>query len=125
MRDDVGAVSAVTPGQAFRDTLRERWIARGRCVDMRDYDALPQEDRDDLETAAWAAVEVALPGVNAALDIAAQIQDGRHPDDCRCQFCLEDIRDELARDEELDDDTDNAIPDTEHGSEDEEAAPWS
>lgn len=43
-------------GETFRDTLRERWIARGRCVDTRDYDQLPQEDRDDLEAAA-AAVE--------------------------------------------------------------------
>lgn len=162
-------MSETTPGQAFRDKLRELWIARGRCVDMRDYDALPQEDRDDLEAAAWAAVGIALPGVDAALGAAERLRlerdqargqlaalrelldeigvmaanapedgdsfglleelamriaafgtvdepdDGRHPDGCACQFCREDEREERAR-EELDDDTDNAIPDTEGGA---------
>ena len=40
--------------------------------------------------------------------------DGRHPDGCTCQFCREGEREERDR-EELDDDTDNTIPDTERG----------
>ena len=50
-------MTAVTPGQAFRDALRERWVARGRCVDTRDYASLPQEDRDDLEFATQSAID--------------------------------------------------------------------
>lgn len=47
----------------------------------------------------------------AAIDVP---DDGRHPDGCACQFCQEDEREERAR-EELDDDTDNTVPDTEGG----------
>jgi len=67
----------------------------------------------------------------SAAQAAGEEDDGRHPDECPCQFCDEDRRDAAAQDdeddsdpwgtppEELDDDTDNAIPDTERGSEDE------
>lgn len=48
----------------------------------------------------------------AAFGTVDEPDDGRHPDGCACQFCREDEREERDR-EELDDDTDNTIPDTE------------
>lgn len=49
-------VTAVTPGQAFRDSLIAGRIARGLPVDARAYRELPDEDRAGLETAGRAAV---------------------------------------------------------------------
>jgi len=53
----VASGTATTPGQAFRDALRDRWIARGRWVDMRPYDQLPDDDIADLEAGAQAAID--------------------------------------------------------------------
>jgi hypothetical protein len=77
---------AVTPGQAFRTTLIDRWTARNHCVDSRSYDQLPEEDRADLEAAAKAAAEVSFPRIctqlaavtaeRDALDAACKQADG-------------------------------------------------
>lgn len=101
----------------------ERDQLRARCDDYPELAA----DRDRLREL---LDEIGVKAANADEDgdsfgvleeitmmIAAHgipVDDGRHPDSCDCQFCREDEREERDR-EELDDDTDNAIPDTERG----------
>lgn len=52
----------MTPGRAFREKLHERWAARGRPIDTRPWEALPEADREDLDAAAK-AVAPALAGL--------------------------------------------------------------
>ena len=107
--------------QFWRSLDAEHDRLRSECDDhpelADDYGRL-RELLDEIGTLAANAPEDDALAV--CQDIAMRIaatgvpDDGRHPDGCTCQFCREDEREERDR-EELDDDTDNTIPDTERG----------
>lgn len=59
----------VTPGQVLRATLIACRAARGVPADQRPWDALPDEDREDLEVAAQAVAVMALPHTMAGAAI--------------------------------------------------------
>jgi len=61
------AAAELTPGQAFRATLTDRWIVRGRPVDDRAWVELAAEERDDFEAAAQAAITAGTGKILAEL----------------------------------------------------------
>jgi hypothetical protein len=78
--DGSGETGAVSPGQAFRTTLHERWAARGRPIDLRPWEALPGIDREDLEAAAKAARKAVPPVDREALLLAAAMWESEADD---------------------------------------------
>ena len=107
--------------ERYWELSAERDRLRSECDDYpeltADRDRL-RELLDEIGTLAANAPEDDAFAVceDIAMRIAAHgvPDDGRHPDECPCQFCREDEREERDR-EELDDDIDNTIPDTERG----------
>ena len=65
-----------TAGQLFRETLHQRWTARGMCIDTRPWEALPEVDREDLDAAAQAAIAARPADLTDLADWTELLREG-------------------------------------------------